>query len=1293
MAKKDNCILTPEVNGKPSKLYSKLKDTINDRPLTNYIYAAYLQQGVAAQMDSMGYINKDSLGQHRAKDVMSFFDVATMQTEAADINRLAKRVGAVDSYNNLVDFDSATDALDLAIRINTNNKGAIAYVTQHSDKFNVNIIPRNANSQIRAATERAKKDVWDILKQSFNTIGIDLDNSNIDVELANANKGTEFASWMHNIRSTNNRYLSLKDIRGLLAISENSQQVQRLKQMFGTFDEVAQKIYDAYRVRGAVSSSQYMLIDATLDNCKRFNGLDINSITQQVNDVNQNTQASSESEIQRTLDDLHQKFKINNDEHIRLSNKIKSLSDAADEAVITLERQYKQLVASEGKFSSEAKDIKRVLNILMKEIASKRYYAGVLGFINEANKQIQNIQNELHNAPTPVNPWEKMRNTSRVLNKFKDLYSGYYHILNALSNIDNLIMDEIISTVDRQRVANEAKTMKSLLEKEKELIDGTDTSDGASQGLMIDLCTSVLGDNLSNGMATAQFVINAQFDSTIADRYLYSIGRMSNPMLSVIGTIIQDARHSYDEKIQNYSLRIRRANHKLRKAGYRSRFMYDEKGRIISDIDWDSYNEAYKRAYAAAKRMGLAGLRLEEYMLNWEEQNTMDRVVDYSNGRTERVPNDNYRKPFPQLSQAQLEYYNEMMAIKGELGSLLPNYAQNHYIPPQVRRSFLEAMGSAIRGKEGNVFKVVVRALMNKIRNIYTIREDDTDYARNGIINSNGLIMTSGTLGNTPFKQIPIFYINRLHDQSELIKDFSGAMQHLVQTALYFEAMNNVRDVIEFMGDYIMNSKGAASRNNKELAESVSDESISIIKKLWKFSKNSNTNAIIEGMLDYHLYGEKIKNPNKYTKALKSLLMYNSIRSLTVNVKGMISNAMVGMIQMIIEAGGGEFYNSKDLLLAIQKVVGDDTFKAPGRFFDFLTNNVNSKSVLLGQLFDPLNEASMTQGHKRYFSPLRKLLSVDLTFMGYGAGEHIIHYINMYAVLHHKKVKLNDKVISLYDLFKVGNKVDGNSELVWDKNATYIDEETEQELPVDEAYLEKVKDDIKYVNQTTHGSMNDLDKGLIHQYMVGKYIMNLRQWMIEHYSRRYRKKHWDANLKREVEGFYQTWWKHLKAITSNIFRFECDSALHWSEMDKHQKANVKRAWREITLLCCLYGLQFSLGSPADHKKEFWYRMWIYQIKRAIVDVQGSVPIGIPTELNTLINSPIAATNTVNALLYPFVGVGDIGTKIQRGKYKGRDKYFRNLEKYWLPFVKHFEQLLNMDEDQGVFQVLDKSNLQ
>ena len=144
---------------------------------------------------------------------------------------------------------------------------------------------------------------------------------------------------------------------------------------------------------------------------------------------------------------------------------------------------------------------------------------------------------------------------------------------------------------------------------------------------------------------------------------------------------------------------------------------------IISDIDWVAYHKARGEAFKQFKADGLRGLELAEAMQEWEEINTEDRPVDLRDpsdggGRTERVPNEQYRKPFPELTPAQQEYYNEMMQIKGELGSLLPDYAQKHYLPPQKRRSTIDALAKfhkhpikaikAIQDNGGNVKRAFV---------------------------------------------------------------------------------------------------------------------------------------------------------------------------------------------------------------------------------------------------------------------------------------------------------------------------------------------------------------------------------------------------------------------------------------------------------------------------------------------------------------------------------------------------------------------------------------------------------
>jgi DNA-binding transcriptional MerR regulator len=1283
MAKKKSCELYPlGKDKKPSQLYKDILKYIGERPVANYIYAAYTTSA-AAQMDSLGY-TRNIQGEHKMADVEKVLDIVGIKrdigSKGVGISKIARTEGATDMKGNPVDFSDARKALEVAQHINNTYKGAVAAVYAKGDKFNVVVDSRNSRTQIRSAQVEKQLQQWDVLKQAMNTIGVDLDNNTLSKSVFNATNVKYAVQWLHNAQITDNKYFSRKEIKDLLSINEATPQVQRLKQMFGTLDEVAQKIYDAYRV-GGVTSSQMSLIDATLNNSKKLNGLDLKSLETQVNSIEQAFGNTEESRIENTLKNLNKKYNIDAAEILLVGKNIRSLSQAAAEAAIVLQRQLKQMKAKVG-VTPETTKLEKTLNILTKEISANRYYAGVLGFLGEASTQIQNMENMLKNTPQSGTNLQRAAAMSKTLMQVKAISEGYENILRSLANIDKIVAEERISDQDRQNIKDQATKLVEFFDNYKDVIEDLKVD------TMTTIATEYLGDRLPNGEAVVNIVSMANADSSIYD-FLYSVGRVSDPLIATMGNIIRDTQSSRDAKMNAISLRIRRADNKLRKAGFNSEFMYEPNGYIISDIDWSAYNKAKYKYKSSLKGLGNRGISIDEAMKNWEEANTEDRVVDAVSGRTEKVPNATYRKAFPQLTAAQREYYTTMMQIKGELGTLLPNYAQRQYMPPQVRRSFIDAIGAAWKHKN---IKELITALRNRFKDLTTIREDDTRYAKNGIVNGEEFGIVSGALDNTPYRQIPIFYINRIEDKGELLKDFSSAVQHLAGTAINYEVINNIKDTVEFMGDFIRNQEVAASSEPSK-ADLVENTGIRIFKKLVGFGNNSNTTGLIDGFIDKHIYGVQLKDSGKYHVLLRNLLAYTSLKSLAVNVKGAISNYLVGELQMLVEAGGGEFYNAKDYLWAHGKVFGDNTTGSVGRIMDFMTNDVNSKSVLLAQIFDPLNENFGEQTHERYHRGIiRHLVSKDLSFIGYGVGEHLIHFVTMYAVLHNTKVKINGQQKTLYDVFSVGNKVDGNSELIIDKNATYTNDEG-QEVPIDNAFLEKIRGKIRYTNQTMHGSMNEEDKGLIQQHMAGRFVMNLRQWMVEHYSRRYRGSHYDATLGEYREGFYNTTSKFAYALAGDIFRFQRESMLHWKDMNNMQKSNVKRAMSELAVLASLLTLSFALGEPDEHKKEWLMRMWIYQTKRAITDVNGSTPWGVPMEMNTLINSPIAASNVVNAFLYPFVGISDIGETVKSGKHKGENRYVRNITKYLVPFYGQIEQLSEMGEDNGVFQVFDKNNLQ
>ena len=174
----------------------------------------------------------------------------------------------------------------------------------------------------------------------------------------------------------------------------------------------------------------------------------------------------------------------------------------------------------------------------------------------------------------------------------------------------------------------------------------------------------------------------------------------------------------------------------------------------------------------------------------------------------------------------------------------------------------LDAIGKAKNASD------VIKAIKNKMQNFYKIREDDTDYAENGIIDGERYVMVDSAYDNTALRQIPIFFINKVED-GELLKEFSTGLTKLASTAINYDAMQDVSDIVEFIGDF---AKDQAGKDPNPKADYVGNKLIGITHDLYKWGRrNSNTEKLIEGYISQYIYGQKL-DPNqpgyKWAKAL-----------------------------------------------------------------------------------------------------------------------------------------------------------------------------------------------------------------------------------------------------------------------------------------------------------------------------------------------------------------------------------------------------------------------------------------
>ena len=302
----------------------------------------------------------------------------------------------------------------------------------------------------------------------------------------------------------------------------------------------------------------------------------------------------------------------------------------------------------------------------------------------------------------------------------------------------------------------------------------------------------------------------------------------------------------------------------------------------------------------------------------------------------------------------------------------------------------------------------------------------------------------------------------------------------------------------------------------------------------------------------------------------------------------------------------------------------------------------------------------------------------------------LIHLHNMYAVLCNEKVLLNGKQVSLYDVFDREMEADGkNAKLIIKEGATMLDGSA-----ITDEYLEKVQGKIRLINQKTHGSMNTEDKGTIHRFMMGRAAMQFKQWMVEHYSRRYRGRYFDGTTRTWQEGYYNTVYKMMKSWVADLLKLNIEANCRWDQLDNTQKNNVTRAISELVCFAGLLGLSAAMGDPKDHKGEGLYRFLIYQIRRLIMDEEASIPPipgvtgGVVKEGTTLAQTPFAFIKTVNGLLYPVTGLGELGDTYSVGRNKGKNKYVVKVLKNTVPFYGQIDQLLHMDTEDYVYNVFD-----
>ena len=1305
--KADVCTRFPQKDGRDSQLYMDLfKHTGRNRSLTNYIYALTQQDYIKSAFAPSDFNDQKEL---KASEVIKKLKVDNLINTSTAITNAEKELGAVNSSGSPVIYKTVEEIIDKVIDFNSREDNpVVAKINKESNGYSIIVQGKNDTNFMTNASYIAGIKQLDYAYSLLESLGLSVAYLSDDAKRAlNALNASNFYNLVGLFKGiASGRVDSVGDniiqllIDLLLPFEESG--LSRLQKIFG--DKLVPALKHLISASATIppelaSYTEELMLSSTFNAFNRFrkflgatfDDVDTVRLKNNLNDLYRNdTVTEQDKALKDCLYELYEKYGLDKDTINTMYGELESLQDVVSRIILSINNN-KKVLRARGQLSPErAEDIEARIQELENQLRKKEYAASILSFLKNAVTALDRV----NIIDTSLTTFDSLNEVASQIFEVKENIGIYKNVITKLLDIKSLVKEGELTESDANTIQEWAKTLNSLV---------TTVSDKLYKK-EYDLVYALLkpywgeddvkkaGGSSSFEVALSDLLKCSTININYFDRMLASMTEVSDPVLATLGAVIKDMHSIRDEKLKDIQLDIRRITDDLYKSGSDSSFMFEtlEDGtvKIVSTVDWNAYNRAYKAQKEHYEAAGIPKSKIKTLMDKWEQENMDYEEFDFlrvgsiteAEGKPKvYVPNSKYRKALPKMTDAQRTYYNLMMGIKASLEANLESHGvqTSLFTPVQITTEISDAITTS---GPLEAMKLVKDNFVDNFKR----REDDTVFGNKEVLES-----SSGTR----IQSLPVFYLTKLSDQKRLSKDFSKSLMAYAAMEVNHETLAERIDILELARDFLLERPVTQTVGEKALVQSAELMGKRYVSPVTRKTKETKAGKWIDDIYEAKVYGKRQKEEGEIlgidiAKFTNSVVGYTSITGLAVNVPGSIANMLVGKIQMLIESAGGEFYGFKDY----DKAIRDYWKMMPEVLGEVASNNVNSELGLLMEKFDVLDD---------YYDRLRdsgfhktavgKIIGNTSIMFLYGLGEHMLHAQTMLAVLNHTKV-IDDKgnKRNLLDAFEV-ETISNNGKLKIKEGWKTI-----EGYEINEKFLERQKNIIAYANRSLNGAFGPDEKGAAHRYAIGRLIMNFRQWMPAHYARRFNKLHYDATLGDFREGYYVTVGRFVWTLLKDLKNKEFQIATRWDQLKKNpmEFANFKRARAETIILGILVLLsRLSFGD--DPKDRSWAASILkYEIKRMLLETYASNPLNLNAFINnvyTIMNEPIAAISATQRLTSLF-GIGDLITmkRIESGVNKGKLAYFRRVERS-IPFYDQVDKWWNMDTDDRMFTVFNKAN--
>lgn len=1302
MAKK-GCKRAPEINGELSSLYLDLFKILTQqyrlkpevaRQLTNVLYVQYKANDQLK--DSLDNANKarNKQDEHEAADVFQALngDELVKYSEVSELDTLSISEGIKLDTIHSVEFNTWQQAYQKAKDINDMHSQLSAYVVQRNGKYLVKVSNMTSLNMVDRVNTEIETQQMQLIENALASVGANLDDISFNQTSFFGKKYGNLVNWLRSTPLTETKYLLKNDLKMLISLFQREPIVDRLITKFGGIDALSDIYYDWYRGNYSATPSSEVQLNAAMDLMHNFNGLD----TQALYDTSNNLtdvikQNSTDYSAQQLYDRLNAKFKLGQISIETSRDKLTSITEVLAQTIKSLGTQAVALKASGDKQGSQ--ELYDKIQALNKDLEQKEYTSSLAEFLTFTAGRLNDILADLVTQIPQGADMTFINERGSALRRAAQYLEVYQPIVDSIANMKNLDRDIDISDQDIQALQQEAsKLNKTITEITQAARNGIDH--WAKQALSLML--------VENSEITVEDVMeNMKHDATWFDR-LYNATKVSHIPTAVLANYIQTTRRQRTAKVAQIAQRIGAIVNQIDpKTGKRhmldTSFMYESVESeysskkepkhdwyILSEYDFDAFNKAKRKQIARLKKKGYVGQAFDLAMERWMLNNTEEIIADPVTQRTERVPKlKKDVNPLDGLSPMQRAAYNQFLALKGELDSMLPEFARSLYTPPQLRKSVIDQLSSSKNPLVG-----IGRALREKYQKELGVREDEVGMGQVRETDTGDIITPyTDMTGNTNI--IPVNYIQRLRNQEDLLLNFAEGISHLAQSAVNYDTMKDIVDTVEVLGDYLID-KISPMQNGADIAQGFLYGSKLFYERA-KRAKDTNVERIIEDQKKRMLYNDTTAGRSiKTTKSLALMRKITSIQALTFNLFGAMNNAIEGYRKNLEESlvYGTHTFDLADLEYAHWRILRDHVGKTGSHLLDFFTGRKTSLGSLIMERFDPKKEKFHDITNKKYRTNIfRKAISKDLTMVGYSIGETLNNMPIVYARLHNIKAIVDGKKTHLTNAFEVIDNGDGTYRLGIKNGATLENGEA-----ITGEYLDQVAREINEISETNHGGMSDEAMGEIATTILGMMTLQLRRWMIGVYSNYFRGEYYDASTGKKKEGAWKgiydvslapiiaASWKHMpwsEEFAQDTQTFKQDLIKNYKNLQPHQKLAAVRWLIATSLMTTLSILVDALLKSyyVSDKDEEWFKVVFYLLSRQKMDVASTATdlnhierIGsVGESLIEIMDKPFASYSTIKTFTYPISGLPDLGEEIQQGSHKGEDRYWRNIRKYyWKP---------------------------